>query len=98
MAAVRTPSARKKTQKRQGAHEVKQIEITADEHDKLSPESATSYRALVARANYRSQDRVDMCYIPKELRRDVSSPSIRSWGPFKKTCARGQEMRRPRAQ
>ena len=33
----------------------------------LSSEEATAYRALVARANYLSQDRVDIGYVVKEL-------------------------------
>ena len=75
---------KKKLQKRQWDREVKQSEITADEHDTLSHESATSYRALAARSDCLSQDRVDASYASKELCRDFSVPSIRSWSRLKR--------------
>ena len=51
VATVRTPSSKQKTHKRQGAREIKKIEIQTDENDRLSPESATAYRARTARAS-----------------------------------------------
>ena len=71
-------SSKKKTQKRKGAREIKKAEILADEHDKLTDASATTYRALAARCNYLSQDRADISYASKELCRVFSSPSIKS--------------------
>ena len=40
----------------------------------LSSEDATAYRALVARANYLSQDRGDIAFAVKELCRHMSKP------------------------
>ena len=45
----------------------------------LSPEDATEFRALTARANYLAIDRVDVGYAVKELTRRMSSPSKRDW-------------------
>ena len=70
VATVSTPSAKNRQQKRKGAREVRQVELQADEHDKLKPETATTYRALAARANYLSRDRPDASYASKELCRD----------------------------
>ena len=79
VATVRTPSSRNKNQKRKGAREVKKAEMHADEHDRLTAESATTYRALAARCNYLAQDRADISFASKELCRDFSAPTIRSW-------------------
>ena len=79
VASVRTPSSKPKAQKRKGAREVKQVEMQADENQKLTAESATTYRALSARCNYLAQDRPDLSYAAKELCRDFAAPSIRSW-------------------
>ena len=40
----------------------------------LDPRGATLYRAVVARANYLSQDRSDIRYAVKELSRSMSAP------------------------
>ena len=63
--AVRTPSAQSKHQKRQGARAVRKIEHAANEASQLTPEGATSYRALSARCNYLAQDRPDIAYTAK---------------------------------
>lgn len=42
----------------------------------LSPEEATLFRSVGARANYLSQDRVDIMYATKEICRHMSSPRI----------------------
>ena len=49
---------------------MKRAEADADENDKLTPTSATTYKALAARCNYLSQDRPDINYADKELCRD----------------------------
>ena len=53
--------------------------ITPESEEDLEPEQATRYRALVARANYLAQDIPDIQYAAKELCRDMSSPTTRSW-------------------
>ena len=72
--ALRTPSARKKYQGRQGARQVRLIE--QQEAGTLAPpEGATSFRALAARANYLSQDRPDIAFAAKELCRETAYPT-----------------------
>ena len=46
-----------------------------EESPALSSEDATAYRALVARANYLAQDRVDLGYSVKELCRKMAKPT-----------------------
>ena len=50
----------------------------------LNPELSTRYRALVARANYLSQDRTDIQYAVKELARRMSAPSEEDWVSLKR--------------
>ena len=50
----------------------------------LEAERATMYRSLVARGNFLSQDRTDIQYAVKELSRDMSKPSERSWEGLKR--------------
>ena len=57
-------------------------EIAASEP--LPPEEATRYRALVARANYLSQDRADIQYTTKELSRCMSQPTCLDWARLKR--------------
>ena len=61
--------------KRRGAKTVKKIEQNVPDHQKLTPEEATTYRALSARCNYLSQDRPGIAFCSKELCRDFSVPS-----------------------
>ena len=42
------------------------------------------YRALVARANYLSQDRSDIQYAVKELSRGMSQPTLGDWQGLKR--------------
>ena len=58
---------------------MKIIEIPAEENERLSLDSATSYRALAARANYLAQDRADVTHASNARCSDCSSPSTRSW-------------------
>ena len=58
--------------KRQGAKAVKKLERAANASHVLNSEEATLYRALSARANFLSQDRVDINFSTKELCRDFS--------------------------
>ena len=46
---------------------------------KLSPERATKFRALAARANFLAQDRPDIQYAVKEIARRMSTPSEDDW-------------------
>merc|ERR1712002_1339778 len=50
----------------------------------LSQEEGTMYRALVARANYLAQDRVDIGYPVKELCRKMSKPTVADWEALKR--------------
>jgi hypothetical protein len=53
---------------------------------KLSPEDATTFRALSARANYLSQDRADICFSTKELCREFAIPNRHSQAKLKRVC------------
>ena len=61
-------------------------DITALDEADLDSSDATRYRALVARGNYLSQNRSDICLGVTDLCRNMSSPSEADWG-----CA--QEVR-----
>ena len=50
----------------------------------LEGHEATMYRAIVARANYLSQDRSDIQYAVKELSRSMSSPTVSDWNALKR--------------
>ena len=50
----------------------------------LSQEDATTYRALVARANYLAQDRADICFPVKELCKKMSKPDQSDWDALKR--------------
>ena len=79
--ATRTPPAFKKGgpgAKRQGAKAVKKLERAANASHVLNSEEATLYRALSARANVLSQDRVDIHFSTKELCRNFSQPTQKS--------------------
>ena len=38
-----------------------------------------AYRQLAARANYMAQDRLDIQFAVKELRRWMAMPTVRAW-------------------
>ena len=73
--AVRTASAKKKHSGRHGAKAVKKIEMAGNIGDLLTPEQATTFRALSARGNYLAQDRVDISFSTKELCREFAAPA-----------------------
>ena len=73
--AVRTASAKTKNSGRKGAKAVKRIEMEGNATDLLSPEQATTFRALAARGNFLSQDRVDVSFATKELCREFAAPA-----------------------
>ena len=50
----------------------------------LGTEEGTAYRAIVARANYLAQDRVDLGYPVKELCRRMSKPTGSDWESLKR--------------
>ena len=62
--AVRTPSAKNNLQNgtRHGARTIRQLEQNLTHRDALTPDHATLFRALSARANYLSQDRPDVAF------------------------------------
>ena len=59
-------------------------EEVASESPELDPARATQYRAIVARANYLSQDRSDIRYAVKELSRSMSCPCEKDWPRLKR--------------
>jgi hypothetical protein len=63
--------------KRAGAKAVKAMERVSDTYV-LSPEDATTYRALSARGNFLSQDRADIQFSTKELCREFAVPNRNS--------------------
>ena len=73
--AVRTASAKKKNAGRHGAKAVKKLEMAGNATDLLTPEQATTFRALSARGNYLAQDRVDISFATKELCREFAAPA-----------------------
>ena len=50
----------------------------------LGPKEASWFRAMVARANYLAQDRMDLQYTTKELSRRMSRPSAEDVGRLKR--------------
>ena len=60
--AVRAPSTKNKFKARQGAKAVKKLERLESASQILTPEEATNYRALSARANDLAQDRPDVAF------------------------------------
>jgi hypothetical protein len=50
----------------------------------LGATDTTKYRAIVARANYMSQDRSDVKFAVKELSRKMAKPRIKDWELMKK--------------
>ena len=73
--AVRTASSKTKNAGRKGAKAVKKIEMEGNASDLLSPDQATTFRALAARGNFLSQDRVDVSFATKELCREFAAPA-----------------------
>ena len=65
--AVRAPLTENKFKARQGAKAVKKLERLESTSQTLTPEEATAYRALSARANFLAQDRPDDAFSIKEL-------------------------------
>ena len=62
----------------------KEVREGQEEEEALDSEWATRYRAMVARMNYLTQDRSDLCFTVKELAREMSSPTMASWKALKK--------------
>ena len=59
--------------------------IKREEDDrKLDKERATTFRALVARANYLARDRTDVQFAVKELCRNMSDPKEADWTALKR--------------
>ena len=83
--ANRTPPNKKPGAKRMGAKAVKSMEKISTEYT-LSPEDATNYRALSARANFLAQDRSDVGYSGKELCRAFAVPTSNSYARLKRVA------------
>ena len=56
------------------------------ESEVLSKEEGSIYRQLAARANYLAQDRPDLQFAVKELCREMSTPTTRSWKRLKRVA------------
>ena len=56
----------------------------AADEEPLAGDQSVMYRALVARANYLAQDRVDIAYAVKELCRQMSLPRVHDWHQLKR--------------
>ena len=87
VAATRTPPAAKAGYgaMRQGAKAVERIGRESVAY-KLSPEDATTFRALSARGIHLSQDRADICFSTKELCREFAIPNQNSQQNLKRVC------------
>ena len=83
--AIRTAPAKKHGAKRAGAKKVKAMERIPDAYT-LSPEDATNFRALSARANFLSQDRTDIGFSTKELCREFAVPNKNSYNRLKRVA------------
>ena len=78
------PAMNKYQQRRLGAKKAKKIEAAANSLFVLSPSDATMYRALAARCNDLRQDRSDMSFSSKELRRECSVPRQNNFKKLKR--------------
>ena len=52
----------------------------------LPPEQASTYRSIMMRGAYLSQDRLDLCEATKTLARYMSAPTEDSWGRHKRVA------------
>ena len=55
-----------------------------EEDVELGPQESSKSRALVARANYLAQDRMDIQFATKELCREMAKPTERAWRGLKR--------------
>ena len=87
IADTRTPLAAKPGcgAKRASAKAVKKMERESIEY-KRSPEDATTFRALSARASYLSQDQANIELSTKELCRKFAVPNRKSHKKLKRVC------------
>ena len=82
--AVKTAKQKKYGPARQGAKKAKALEKLQSVGPILNPEEATGYRAISARGNYLAQDKADMSYAAKELCREFSLPTKKSFERLKR--------------
>ena len=71
---------------------VKLQEEDGDEEE-LAGEDLTRYRSVVATANFISQDRPDVRFAVKELRREMARPMFASWRKLKKLARVVQKIK-----
>ena len=57
---------------------------TQDAEEELDESQASQYRAITARCNYISPDRLDIAYTVKELARRMSRPTKGDWQRLKR--------------
>ena len=87
LSVARTPSTKPKYgPARKGAKAVKKLERLEFGSHTLTPEEATMFRALSARANYLAQDRPDIAFSTKELCRGFAVPTRDSYAKLKRVC------------
>ena len=63
---------------------MKKLERLESASDVLTPEEATTYRTLRARANYLAQDKPDVAFSTKELCREFAVPTRDSYMKLKR--------------
>ena len=89
--AARTkPLKKPQAKKRAGAKATKKLERLVSKGFELEPAEATMFCALSARANYLSQDRLDISFAGKEFCREFAIPNTNSFLKLNKwsdTCA-----------
>ena len=93
--ANRTPGIKHKGAKRAGAKAVNQLEALSIGTNVLEPKDATHVRALAARGNDLAQDRPDVVFACKELRRKRAVPNARSCEKLKRVgryCIKAPRM------
>ena len=72
--------------------------MSKEDEEELPASDVKKYQALVARANYQTQDRSDIQYAVKELARRMSCPTRGAWkalvqlGKYLKTHARSSYL------
>eukprot|EP00400_MALV-I_sp_L67-5_P001352 gene1352-biopygen880 len=57
---------------------------TSDDDTPSTPQEATRYRALAARANYLAHTRPELLYAAKELSRSMAAPRAQDWPRLKR--------------
>ena len=60
------------------------LKANEEEEEKLEPSKGTVYRGMTARMNSLGRDRSQIQFAIKELSKDMSNPTMKSWGKLKR--------------